>query len=63
MNSNAHSENRNAVWTFSMVTSLLWVVLKNADPVPENSLVSTTQAVRKKTCVDKTSSSWKFSAT
>jgi hypothetical protein len=31
--------------------------------VPEHSLVSTTIADKKKTCVDKTSSSWEFSAT
>src|SRR5216684_2619258 len=37
--------------------------LPKARPVPENSLVSTTQADKKKTCVDKTSSSWEFSAT
>jgi hypothetical protein len=32
------------VWTCSIVTSSLWVVLKKVDSVPENSLVFTTQA-------------------
>ena len=37
--------------------------VKVTGPEPENSLVSTAQTDRKKTCVDKTSSSWEFSAT
>jgi hypothetical protein len=32
--------------------------LEQAGPVPENSLVSTTQPDKKKACVEKTSSSW-----
>jgi hypothetical protein len=36
---------------------------KKTLPAPEHSLVSTTTAGKKKTCVDKTSSSWEFSAT
>jgi hypothetical protein len=39
------------------------VGLRKTDHVPENPLVSTTQADKKKRCVDKTSSSWEFLAT
>jgi hypothetical protein len=38
------------------------MVFLKAGPVSENSLVSTSQADKKKTCVEKTSSNWEFSA-